>query len=241
MSSSMRSATSTPGCVEVAVPATEAFIGFPPSLYEFYDGLDEDNSKEFFHAHKEQWESSVKGPMALMLGALAPEFGVAHAFRPNRDVRFAKDKRPYKDNHGAVVGGPMGTGINYVEVNGAGMFVGSGMYQMAPDQLARFRLAVADDERGAALQTLVAKAVRKGLSPGGPSLVRVPKPWSTDHPREALFRHKRMILGRSWPQPAWLHTGEALIQVRNVWRACAPLNTWLAQFVGPSELPSSRR
>ncbi len=241
MSNSTRSATSTLECVEVPAPATESFTGFPLSLYEFYDGLDEDNSKEFFHAHKEQWESSVKGPMALMLAALAPEFGVAHAFRPNRDVRFAKDKRPYKDNHGAVVGGPMGTGINYVEVNGAGMFVGSGMYQMAPDQLARFRLAVADDDSGSALQMVLAKAVRKGLDPGGPALVRIPKPWSADHPRQALLRHKRMILGRSWPQPAWLHTGEAATQVRNVWRAGVPLNTWLAQFVGPSELASDRR
>ena len=241
MSNSTRFAISTHGCVEVPASATEAFVGFPPSLYEFYDGLDEDNSKEYFHAHKEQWESSVKGPMALMLAALASEFGVAHAFRPNRDVRFATDKRPYKDNHGAVVGGPMGTGINYVEVNGAGMFVGSGLYQMAPDQLARFRLAVADDESGSTLQLLLSKAVRKGLDPGAPSLVRIPKPWSADHARQALLRHKRMILGRSWPQPAWLHTSEAVTQVRNTWRACVPLNTWLAQFVGPSELPSGRR
>lgn len=217
----------------------QRFTGFPQSLYDWFDGLDEDNSKEYFHAHRPQWEASVKIPMARMLAALAPEFGVAHVFRPNRDIRFATDKRPYKDNHGAVVGGGDG-GVRYVEVNGSGIFVGSGYYHLQADQVARYRVAVADEVSGTALVGLLHAARRAGLGSGEPTLVRVPRPWTVDHPRAELLRHKRMILGRSWAQPAWLHKAGAVQRVRDVWRAAAPLDDWLARFVGPSTTAARR-
>jgi uncharacterized protein (TIGR02453 family) len=219
------------------VPDPARFTGFPPDVYEFWDGLDEDNSKEWFHAHRDLFLTAVKHPMESLLHELQAEFGPAHIFRLNRDIRFANDKRPYKDHQGAYTQGPSGQAARYLHIGGAGLFVGVGYYEMGPDQLVRFRTAVADDATGAELVQLLATASKAGLEQGEPDLVRVPRPWAADHPREALLRHKRMTLHRDFGQPAWLHRRDALTKVRDAWRAGAPLCTWLERNVGPSASP----
>src|ERR1700712_3295381 len=80
------------------------FDGFPEASLDFYDDLEMDNTKSFWGAHKAIHAESVKAPMVALTDALAPEFGTAKVFRPFRDVRFAKDKTPYKTNQGAFVG-----------------------------------------------------------------------------------------------------------------------------------------
>jgi len=79
------------------------FNGFPAEALDFYDDLEMDNSKTFWAAHKDTYETAVKAPMLALTAALEDEFGPAKVFRPYRDVRFAKDKSPYKTNQGAYV------------------------------------------------------------------------------------------------------------------------------------------
>ena len=122
------------------------FRGWPDEAIDFYDGLEEDNSRAYWTAHKATYDDAVKAPMEALLADLAPEFGEGKIFRPNRDVRFSHDKSPYKTAIGAVFGGG-----GYVQLSGAGLAVGRGMYAMATDQLERFRDAVdADTTRGRA-------------------------------------------------------------------------------------------
>ena len=120
-----------------------AFTGWPAAAIEFYDGLEEDNSRSYWQANRAVYERAVKAPMDGLLAELAAEFGVGRIFRPNRDVRFSVDKSPYKTAIGATLehGG-------YIQLSAAGLACGSGMYVMAPDQLERFRAAVADDRTG---------------------------------------------------------------------------------------------
>jgi uncharacterized protein (DUF2461 family) len=73
-----------------------AFTGFPLAALDFYDDLEMDNTKAFWTAHKDVYETAVRAPMAALVAALEPEFGPAKVYRPYRDVRFAKDKTPYK-------------------------------------------------------------------------------------------------------------------------------------------------
>ena len=75
------------------------FQGFPVAALDFYDDLEVDNTKSFWEAHKHVYAESVKAPMTALCAALEPEFGKAKIFRPYRDVRFAKDKTPYKTHH----------------------------------------------------------------------------------------------------------------------------------------------
>ena len=96
-----------------------AFDGFPSAALDFYDDLEIDNTKSFWEAHKAVYAAAVKAPMVALTEALAPEFGAAKIFRPYRDVRFAKDKTPYKTHQGAYVAAAPATGW-YVEVERAG-------------------------------------------------------------------------------------------------------------------------
>ena len=114
-----------------------SFQGWPAEALEFYDGLEADNSKVYWTEHKALYEEAVLGPMTALVEELAPEFGDPKIFRPYRDVRFSKDKSPYKTNIGAVVGD------GYIQLSSSGLAAGSGMYVMAPDQLDRYRAAVA--------------------------------------------------------------------------------------------------
>jgi uncharacterized protein (TIGR02453 family) len=212
------------------------FTGWPPGVYEFFDGLEEDNSREWFQAHRDAYERDVRGPMERFLAHAVREIGgESHLFRVNRDVRFSKDKRPYKEHIGAVVHQPGGA-IQYVQVDGGGLFVGSGYYHMAPDQIARYRVAVAGED-GADFATVLAAVHRAGLASGEPQLQRVPRPYDKDHPRADLLRYKSVIVHRRWDQPAWLHTAKAGAEVLKAWKTADPFNAWLVRFVGPTQMP----
>ncbi len=95
------------------------FTGFPDAALDFYDDLELDNTKSFWEAHKHVYDSAVREPMLALTAALADEFGTAKVFRPYRDVRFAKDKTPYKNHQGAIVQVGAATGY-YVQVGSPG-------------------------------------------------------------------------------------------------------------------------
>ncbi len=71
-----------------------SFDGFPERALDFYDGLRADNSKSYWSDNKAVYDAAVKAPMEALLAEPAPEFGTAKFFRPDRDVRFSKDKSP---------------------------------------------------------------------------------------------------------------------------------------------------
>ncbi|MDT7658664.1 MAG: hypothetical protein QOF38_3379, partial [Pseudonocardiales bacterium] len=112
------------------------FAGFGEQLVDFYDGLEADNSKAYWTDNKAVYDEQVKAPMTALLAALEPEFGRGKIFRPYRDVRFSADKTPYKTHCGATVGG------YYVQAGADGIMIAGGYYQMAGDQIARYRVAV---------------------------------------------------------------------------------------------------
>src|SRR6478672_1993470 len=132
-----------------------AFTGWPAAALEFFVGLEADNSRAYFLVHKEQYETAVKAPFLALSEDITKEFGPLHLFRPNRDTRFAKDKSPYKTTAAAVTEGKGGAAY-YVQISSEGLFVGSGYYHLMPDQLERYRVAVADARKGPKLATAVA-------------------------------------------------------------------------------------
>ena len=214
-----------------------AFKGFRAEALEFFEGLEADNSKTYWQEHKPVYDKLVRAPMDELLAELAPEFGEGKVFRPYRDVRFSADKRPYKTAIGARVG-PSG----YVQLSSTGLAAGSGMWEMAPDQLERYRRAVAADDTGEDLADIVA-ALRKGGSDliGHGMLKTAPKGYPKDHPRVELLRYKGVAAWKEWPAGAWLGRATAKNRVVEFLRMCRPLNQWLSTNVGPSDLPPDPR
>ena len=182
-----------------------AFQGFPSAALDFYDDLEMDNTKSFWEAHKAIYAEAVKTPMVALTEALAPEFGAAKIFRPYRDVRFAKDKTPYKTHQGAYVAAAPATGW-YVEVSSPGVRVGSGFYHAEGPDLARIRDAIADERTGTELVKVLKSLRRKGFELGGETLKTSPRGYDADHPRIDLLRHKSMTLGKGYGFEPVIHT-----------------------------------
>jgi uncharacterized protein (TIGR02453 family) len=164
------------------------------------------------------------------------EFGQGRIFRPYRDIRFSSDKSPYKTNIGAMIGD------GYVQLTADGLGVGSGMWEMAPDQLERYREAVSRARSGGKLVDLVGKAREAGLEVTGHEVLKTaPKGYPKDHPRIELLRYKGLTAWREWPAGAWLGKRGAKDRVVEFLRASKPLNDWLRTNVGSSTSPERRR
>jgi uncharacterized protein (TIGR02453 family) len=206
------------------------FSGVPVAALDFYEDLEADNSKAFWTAHKDVYEQSVRAPLEALVADLAPEFGTAKVFRPYRDVRFSKDKSPYKTHQGAWFGE---TSL-YLHVSAAGLLVAGGYWETAPDQVERMRRAVDDDVAGAELERAFAAVRKSGFAIEGHQLVRVPAGFAKDHPRGDLLRYKTLTGHRDFGCPAWLSTRRAKTEIAEAWRALAPLTGWLDTHVGRS-------
>ena len=202
------------------------FDGFPVAALDFYDDLELDNTKSFWAAHKDVYDTAVKRPMDALVAALEPEFGKAKVFRPYRDVRFAKDKTPYKTHQGAFVPAGPSTGW-YVQVGAPGVRVGVGFYEAGPARLAAIRSAIAEDRRGRQLVRIVETLQHDGWELGGDTLKTSPRGYDAGHPRIDLLRHRSMTLGRSYGFEPVIHTAQLLDRVREDWRAGAPFVQWI--------------
>lgn len=204
------------------------FEGFPEAALDFYDDLEIDNSKVFWEAHKETYRTAVAGPMQALTDDLAEEFGQAKIFRPYRDVRFAKDKTPYKTHQGAFVGVAPATGY-YIQIGAPGVRVGAGFYDASADRLAAIRAAIDHRRHGPELEKIVAKLRKAGWEIGGTTLKTSPRGWDADHPRIELLRHKSLTAMRDYGFDEIIHTPELVHRIRNDWRATTPLVDWVAR------------
>ena len=202
------------------------FTGFPEAALDFYDDLEIDNTKSFWEAHKHVYQESVAAPTKALMAALEPEFGAPKVFRPYRDVRFAKDKTPYKTHQGAFVGAGPATGW-YFEISPRGTRVGGGFYDADGRRLAAVREAMADEKTGTALDRLLKRLEKAGFEVGGDQLKTSPRGYDADHPRIHLLRRKQLVVGRSYGFEADAIGPDLLDRVREDWRTLKPLITWL--------------
>jgi len=207
--------------------APESFTGIPVAALDFYDDLEVDNTKSFWEKHKAVYNDSVKAPMTALCAALEPEFGSAKVFRPYRDVRFAKDKTPYKTHQGAFVPCGPSTGW-YVQVSAQGVRTGAGFYEASSAGLAAIRAAIDEELTGQELERIIATLRADGWEVGGDRLKTSPRGYDADHPRIELLRHRSLTAGRSHGFEPVIHTPELLDVIRDDWRALRPLVEWVA-------------
>jgi uncharacterized protein (TIGR02453 family) len=199
----------------------------------FLQDLEEDNSREFWNDHKDIYEREVKQPMIELLESLPERYQPFRLFRMNRDLRFTKDKSPYKTRQGAI-SDAVGSDY-YLHLDGTGLLVAAGAYLMEPDQLERYRPAVDDGRSGQALVRILAELETKSIETRGigmPTLKTAPRGYAKDHPRIDLLRRKGLIGFRSLTG-AKLRTGAAVRDfVVETFEACGPLVAWLGTHVG---------
>lgn len=206
------------------------FTGFPEAALDFYEGLEADNTKAYWTDHKQVYDDAVQTPMRALVTGLESEFGPVKFFRPYRDVRFSKDKIPYK-THAAIAAEDAGLAL-YLQFGADGLMLAGGLHMATTDQARRLRTAIADDLPGAALTKVVKGLGRHGFRVDGERLQRVPKEHA-EAPRQELLTLKSLTAAQQHPPAPWLHTPEAYDRIVAAWRAMGPLNAWLTQHVGP--------
>jgi uncharacterized protein (TIGR02453 family) len=203
------------------------FRGWPTEALDFYEGLEADNSRTYWMAHKAVYEEKVLAPMLALLADLEPEFGPGRVFRPYRDVRFSADKSPYKTSIAATL-----ERDGYIQLTANGLGVGRGAYRLEPDELTRYRAAVADDRSGGALTGVVSSVEAAGVHVSGhDELKTVPRGYPKDHPRADLLRYKGIVAWTEWPPGPWLGRASACDRVVGALRASAALVDWLGEHV----------
>lgn len=202
-----------------------AFTGFDPDALAFYAELREDNSKEWWLAHRARFDEHVAAPFEELAAALTDEFGEMKVFRPYRDVRFSADKSPYKLHIGMVTRSRV---AHYIQLSEEGLMTGGGVYDVPPAALARFRELVDDPGPAARLERVLAELDRAGFAPLADDALRTaPRGYRTDHPRIELLRLRRLAVGRREDPADWMWTPDALEQIRERWRAVSLWCAWV--------------
>ena len=199
------------------------FTGFRSEAIQFLVDLAENNSRDWFQPRKVDYERLLKAPMEQLCGALDDQFRARtiplHAdpkrspFRIYRDVRFSKDKRPYKtavaasfawvgDRSTPAVGRSHTENVHasggYFHLQPGEIFVGGGVWRPAPAWLSAFRRRVANDagELMAIIEEPAFIEAFGGIGDEGESLKRVPAGYPADHPAADLLRKKNVTFGR---------------------------------------------
>lgn len=205
----------------------ERFAGFSRDAIDFLKNLEKNNNRVWFQAHKDIYERACREPMKALMGELAPQYGPSKISRINRDMRFARDRSPYKTYIAGGIGG------SYISLSREGLYVGAGMYKPDSAALGRFRSAIDDDSSGSELAKLVTSLRRKGYRVDThETLTSAPKGYSLDHPRIDLLRMKDIFAGKLFAPAPWLSTRKALDRITRVIDEIQPLVKWLHRHVG---------
>ncbi len=195
--------------------STSPFIGFTPATLRFFEDLAANQDREWFNANKGVYEQAVREPLSALVEALNFAFA-AHdvplagdpkrsLFRIHRDVRFSKDKRPYKTNAGAVLsrGGVRSTdGMVYIHIAANDQaFMAAGFYGQTPEKLTALRQAIARDQ--ARWLKVEASLAKGGLSVSREGArVRLPRGFEAqvDTPVAEALKLPHLIVRRPIPE-----------------------------------------
>jgi uncharacterized protein (TIGR02453 family) len=215
-------------------------MNFPAETLRFLRALKRNNRREWFNAHRDDYESYVRQPMtaiverlAVDLRRFAPELVASpkmSIYRIYRDTRFSENKTPYKTHVAASfptrgLAKHEGAGA-YFHVSPDEVWIGGGMYMPQPAQLVAVREHIAGHVRQ--LRAIVeSPRFKKQVGPlGGDKLKRVPRGYPADHPAAEYLKYRHFVAGAEFP-PAFA-TGPAFYKtVLTVFRQITPLIRFL--------------
>ncbi len=225
-----------------------AFEGFSRELIGFFTELEKNNSKTWFDAHRADYEGLFVGPAKQFVAAMGS--GLAKVskdiradpringsiMRINRDVRFSKDKRPYKAALHILFaegGSRQASPAFYFGLDAEHAYLGGGLFGFRPEQMARFRAAAVDAKQGKALAAAVGKVTAvPGMTLGGQHYKRVPRGFDADHANAELLKHAGLYAGVSAPPPPEVFGPDVVDYCLAGFKRVRPLQKWLVDAVG---------
>ena len=204
----------------------EAFNGFPPEGFAFFKKLHSNNNRDWFQAHKEIYERACREPMKALVAEINRAGAKPHISRINRDMRFIRDRAPYRTHIAA------GVGSHWLSLSADGLYIGSGVYKPEPPMLEKLRGAIDSDTSGLALTKILATLRKKGYTVDTHERVpSTPRGYSADHARIDLLRMKDIHAGRMFEKAPWLSTRNTIDRIKRAMTDLEPFNEWLNRYV----------
>ncbi len=182
---------------------------FTKNTFKFLTDLEKNNSRDWFEANKHKYEETVREPALEYIEAMAPHLArISGSFiaspkkvggslmRVYRDVRFGKDKTPYKTNIGIQFRHVAGKDVHapgfYMHIERSEIFVGAGIWR--PDSTTIKNMRMAMDESPAAWKKIKNKVLKEGFALHGDSLKKAPRGYDPEHPLIEDLRRKDFIV-----------------------------------------------
>jgi len=232
------------------MPAMNPFDGFPKTALKFFADLEKNNNRDWFNAHRDTFDNDVIAPaqafiadLGNLLKSLHPAItfdtranGSGSLFRIYRDVRFSKDKSPYKTHAGIL----FWLGKNpkktenpgfYIGIDAHGAHVYAGMWQFPKTALDKYRGLVSDPEVGAELASLLAALEGKGYEIVEPHYKRVPRGFEQDHPNAALLKLNAVHAGWKNVAPDIVTSPDFVLAAFDHCQAMWPMVEWIHDHV----------
>lgn len=220
---------------------------FTKQTFAFLEALEQNNNREWFEAHAQEYEDFVRGPALDFISDMSDEMpSISRHFlaqpkkvggslmRVYRDTRFSKDKTPYKTNIGIQFRHEVGKDVHapgyYLHIAPDECFIGVGMWHPEPDALFKVRQAIAEKPE-AWIAARDDKAFRKHFTLEGDSLANAPRGFAKDHPLVDDLKRKDFIGMASLSKTA-ASSPKLRTQVVEQFRAAAPYMRFLCQAVG---------
>jgi uncharacterized protein (TIGR02453 family) len=212
----------------------------------FLRGLGEHNDKTWFEAHRAEYEHDYLAPALAFIAAMEAPLRSLHPevhadprvngslFRINRDVRFSRDKTPYKDHIDLFFwvgeGRSRGRPGFFFRLRADALILGAGLHVFDARMLDASRTAVLDNPRGHELGRAIATATKAGANVEGVGYKKVPAGFDSDHPRARLLLHNALHASFDEPLPRSLGTATFVDHCVERFTPLAPLLAWVADL-----------
>ena len=223
------------------------FDGFPADAFNFYAEIAENNEKPWFDANKARFKANVQKPAQGFVVAMGEKLatltdyiqydvklnGSGSIMRIYRDVRFSKDKTPYKTNLALIwwEGQRKKTESPsfYFSLSADQVYIGGGLYMFPKDFMPAYRAAVLNDELGSELEAAVQSVQAKGYEVLGEKYARVPRGFDKEHPRVELLKHKGLYVGGTVIEKSVALSAELVDACFEHYRNFYPIQAWMAK------------
>jgi uncharacterized protein (TIGR02453 family) len=211
------------------------------SVFTFLKNVKKHNNRVWFNANKEiyleQYESVIRFADDLIAkmnqhDKIETPSGKKAVFRIYRDVRFSKDKSPYKTHFGLHLSrsGKSLRGGYYLHIEPGKCFVGGGFWNPSPEDLKHIREQIALDPKPLR-DILKSKSFKINFRKlEGDKLVNVPRGFEKDHPAADLLRYKQFLISKTIPESAIL-SPKGLDEMANQFRAMRPFFDYMSEIL----------